>query len=378
MSAKTPPFLAGVPEQIGTAKAGTTTEGTHGQRSQKKTTGHKKHTMIKRSKQAGSDAISDTFVGNGGGGSSSSGKGHSSHSGSGKSGGQKRSQQHQQGRRSAKKDHEGGTEFTVEASFIEEDGMYDEGWNVELESEHPQHPTLSTIYRYSQDAAEELHAQCESDADDIVAEIASELGLSEDQVLAARMFGGDLKRVKREDEFESEYTTPRRADGLPASKEKELSLLDEKIRDLKRQIKLAENGTHPELVAAFEKSEEECRDKEDVADILLQIQMDAFAALAEQERKNAEAEAEAEKNAEREDFEASIAERRHKQANERNGGDPSRVLRNRRDKSGGQTQSSSKASNKRRFAGIIPDYPLKGCDIMNDLEKIAKELSLVK
>lgn len=377
MSAKASPFLTGAPEQIGAAKAGTS-EGAHGQRAQKKTSGHKKHTMIKRSKQAGSDAVSDTFVV---GNSSSSSKGHSSHSGSGKSGGQKRSQQHQQGRKGSKKEHECGAEYTVEASFIEEDGMYDEGWNVELcgeHAQHAQHPSLSAVYRYSQGAAEELQAQCEADADGIVAEIASELGLSEDQVLAARMFGDDLKRVKCEAEFESEYTAPRRTDGLPASKEKELSLLDEKIRDLKRQIKLVENGTHPELVAAFGRSEEECRNKEDVADILLQIQMDAFAALAEQERKSAEAEAEAEKNAEREDFEASLIERRHKQANERNGGDPSRVLRNRRDKSSGQSQSSNKGANKRRFPGVIPDYPLKGCDIMNDLEKIAKELSLAK
>ena len=41
---------------------------------------------------------------------------------------------------------------------------------------------------------------------------------------------------------------PRRECGLPASREKTLATLDEKIRDIKLQTKLVRNGVHPNLV----------------------------------------------------------------------------------------------------------------------------------
>ena len=94
-----------------------------------------------------------------------------------------------------------------------------------------------------------------------MAGIAKELKLSDDQMAASTMFGKDLKRAKCENDFESEYTAPQSERGLPISQEKTLAALDDKIRGIKRQIKLVRNGTHPDLVTGLGRAEERCRSK---------------------------------------------------------------------------------------------------------------------
>ena len=53
------------------------------------------------------------------------------------------------------------------------------------------------------------------------------------------------------------------------------------------QIKLVRSGVHPDIVAAFERAEERCRAKEEVAVELMRTQIEVFETLCEQEKKAA-------------------------------------------------------------------------------------------